>query len=152
MLLENRENLIATLRVDEGVVNKIYLDHLGYPTFGIGHLVVKTDPEYGCPVGTLISAFRVAEVFSEDCDKMVKACKILFKSDWKKLPVEVQEILVNMMFNMGRTRLTKFKKMRAAIHARNWKKAAIEGRDSLWYNQVTSRAERLMTRLENVTD
>lgn len=30
------------------------------------------------------------------------------------------------------------------------KKAAIEGRDSRWYNQVTNRAESLMSRLENI--
>jgi len=54
------------------------------------------------------------------------------------------------MFNMGRTRLSKFKKFNAAILEGDWKTAAIEGRDSLWYRQVTNRAERLMTRMENV--
>ena len=65
-------------------------------------------------------------------------------------PDEVQQILVNMMFNMGRTRLSKFKKMHAAILKEDWKEAAIEGRDSQWHKQVTNRAERLMVRLENV--
>ena len=32
----------------------------------------------------------------------------------------------------------------------DWKLAAIEGRDSRWYKQVTNRAERLMSRLEKV--
>ena len=63
---------------------------------------------------------------------------------------EVQEILVNMMFNMGRTRLSKFKNFRAALEDQDWACAAVEGRDSLWYRQVTNRAERLMVRLENV--
>jgi len=148
MLNENKQSLIETLRIDEGVVNEIYLDHLGYPTFGIGHLVIESDPENGSPVGTKISPARVLEAFDYDFNRMIVECQILFKSDWEKFPGEVQEILVNMMFNMGRTRLTKFKKMRAALHARNYKKAAIEGRDSLWYNQVTNRAERLMSRLE----
>ena len=40
------------LENDEGVVSKIYLDHLGYPTFGIGHLVRDTDPEFGLAVDT----------------------------------------------------------------------------------------------------
>lgn len=150
MLTENIENLMDTLKIDEGIKHKIYLDHLGYPTFGIGHLVTKDDPEYGNPVGTLISRSRVISAFNSDCDIMIAECKILFKSDWEEFPGEVQEILVNMMFNMGRTRFTKFKKTRAALHARNYQKAAIEGRDSVWYNQVTNRAERLMTRLENV--
>ena len=31
--------LRAALELDEGVKHEIYLDHLGLPTFGIGHLV-----------------------------------------------------------------------------------------------------------------
>ena len=55
-----------------------------------------------------------------------------------------------MLFNLGRPRLSKFKNMNLAIATKDWKMAAIEGRDSLWYRQVSNRAERLMTRLENV--
>ena len=47
--------------------------------------------------------------------------------------------------------LSKFKKMNAALKKEDWKEAAKEGRDSRWYNQVTKRAERLMSRLENVS-
>jgi lysozyme len=55
-----------------------------------------------------------------------------------------------MLFNLGRPRLSKFKKMNANLRNRNWTAAAIEGRDSRWYRQVGNRAERLMTRMENV--
>ena len=55
-----------------------------------------------------------------------------------------------MMFNMGRTRLSGFKNFKKALEAEDWKKAAVEGRDSKWYRQVTNRAERLMSRMENV--
>ena len=55
-----------------------------------------------------------------------------------------------MIFNMGQTRLSKFQNMHRALEAKNWKQAAIEGRDSKWYTQVTNRAERLMSRLEKV--
>ena len=41
------DQLKETLKVDEGVVYEIYNDHLGYPTFGIGHLVLEGDPEHG---------------------------------------------------------------------------------------------------------
>ena len=51
---------------------------------------------------------------------------------------------------MGRTRLSKFKKHNAALVSGDWKEAAVEGRDSKWYRQVTNRAERLMSRLEEV--
>ena len=68
-------------------------------------------------------------------------------NDW---PDEVQQIIVNMMFNMGRTRLSGFKNFRKALEDKNWSRAAEEGRDSRWYRQVTNRAERLMERMENV--
>ena len=55
-----------------------------------------------------------------------------------------------MMFNMGRTRLSKFKMMITAAEAGAWYQAATEGRDSRWHKQVTNRAERLMSRLENI--
>ena len=47
-------------------------------------------------------------------------------------------------------RLSKFKKHNAALQCGDWKTAAVEGRDSRWYKQVTNRAERLMSRLEEV--
>ena len=41
----NIDQLRDTLKIDEGVKYEIYNDHLGYPTFGIGHLVVESDEE-----------------------------------------------------------------------------------------------------------
>ena len=146
----NKTAVFEQLKIDEGVVYEIYKDHLGYDTFGVGHLVLETDPEYGQPVGTPVSEERVRECFEHDLGIAVAECVILYKDQWESFPDEVQQILVNMMFNMGRTRLSKFKKMNLALSVGHWKLAAAEGRDSLWYRQVTNRAERLMTRLENV--
>jgi GH24 family phage-related lysozyme (muramidase) len=84
-------------------------------------------------------------------DLAISECEHLYEDGiFEALEDEVQQILVNMMFNMGRTRLSKFKKMHAAILEGDWKEAAVEGRDSQWHKQVTNRAERLMVRLENV--
>ena len=47
------------LKIDEGVEYRVYLDHLGYKTLGIGHLVVPGDLEYDAPVGTYVSEDRV---------------------------------------------------------------------------------------------
>jgi len=147
----DRHAVYEQLKIDEGVEYEIYLDHLGYPTFGVGHLVLETDPEHGQPVGTPVSEDRVKECFETDLDTAISECNALYEEGvFGDLPGEVQEILVNMMFNMGRTRLSKFKKMHAAILEGDWKTAATEGRDSLWYRQVTNRADRLMERLENV--
>ena len=145
----NIEQLKETLKVDEGVVYEIYNDHLGYPTFGIGHLILEGEAEYGQPVGTPVSEERVDECFEKDVEYVLNDCRILHK-DFDNYPEEVKQIIANMMFNMGRTRLTKFRKHNAALQEGDWKTAAIEGRDSRWYKQVTNRAERLMKRLEEV--
>ena len=147
----DREAVFEQLKIDEGVVYEVYHDHLGYPTFGVGHLVLESDEEFGKPVGTPVSEERVKECFENDLNIAIRECDALYEDgQFDKLPDEVQQILVNMMFNMGRTRLSKFKKMHAAILEGDWKTAAVEGRDSRWYKQVTNRAERLMERLEKV--
>ena len=62
----NLEQLQKEIAEDEGCVHEIYLDHLGLPTFGIGHLVKETDPEYDQPVGTPVSEDRVDACFASD--------------------------------------------------------------------------------------
>lgn len=41
----NIEQLRRELKLDEGCINEIYLDHLGYHTLGIGHLITDKDIE-----------------------------------------------------------------------------------------------------------
>jgi lysozyme len=148
---QSRKNVLEQLKIDEGVEYKIYNDHLGYPTLGIGHLIQRHDEEYGMPIGTPVSEEVVEKYFYVDLQTAIsECCQLYSRVIFETFPDEVQEILVNMMFNMGRTRLSKFKKMNSALTHGNWKEAAKEGRDSRWYNQVTNRAERLMSRLENV--
>lgn len=146
----NREQLRLELEYDEGCKYEIYLDHLGLPTFGIGHLVTEDDEEYGQEVGTAVSEERVADVFEKDIEVTLDECKRLY-SDWDDLPEEVQLICANMMFNMGRPRLSGFKKFNAAIADGSWDEAADEMIDSRWYRQVTNRAERLVVRMRNVS-
>ena len=143
------EKLREQLEIGEGVVHEIYLDHNGYPTFGIGHLVTDDDPEYGADVGTKVDEARCIEAFNEDVESVIKDCKILY-SDFDDLPEEVQQIVANMMFNMGRPRLSKFKGMKRGVDAKDWNAAADEMVDSVWYRQVTNRAERLVERMRNV--
>mgnify|MGYP000716183171 FL=1 len=145
----NIERIQKQLELDEGVKYEIYEDHLGYPTFGIGHLVLKSDEEFGMPIGSVVTHERVNASFKHDLAVAIDECSILYNT-WNCFPEEVQEILVNMMFNLGRPRLSKFKNFKAALEARQWELAASEGRNSLWYRQVGNRAERLMTRLGNV--
>ena len=143
----NLEQLEKEIKIDEGEVLEIYLDHLGYPTVGVGHLITEDDEEYGKPVGTTVSQSRVNALLRDDLLRTVSECKFLY-NDFNDLPEEVQLIITNMMFNIGRPRLSKFKKMKEAVDNRSWLRAAAEMKDSKWYRQVTNRADRLVKRME----
>jgi lysozyme len=145
----NIDQLRMELEYDEGCKYEIYLDHLDLPTFGIGHLVTVDDPEYDQPVGTPVDEARVVEVFEQDVQVTIGECKKLYE-DWDDFPEEVQLICANMMFNMGRPRLSAFKGMKRGLDARDWNAAADEMVDSKWYQQVTNRAQRLVDRMRNV--
>ena len=146
----DRYQLREELANDEGCKYKVYLDHLGYPTFGIGHLITDNDPECGTSVGTEVSSDRVQEAFDSDIETVLSECERLYE-DFGDLPEEVQLIIANMMFNMGYTRLSKFKGMKRGVDARDWETAADEMVDSRWYRQVTNRAKRLVERMKNLT-
>ena len=130
------------LKIDEGVKYEIYEDHLGYATFGIGHLITDTDEEYGWPIGTKVSEDRVNEVFKTDVQKFINETQKVFP-DLINKPDNIQIVLINMCFNLGAPRLSKFKKFIAAINDEQWIEAAVEMMDSRWARQVGPRAERL---------
>lgn len=138
-----REQLI----IDEGVKYEVYNDHLGYPTFGIGHLITQTDDEYGKPVGTKVTQERVNAVFDNDVKIYVSEAKKVFPN-LNELPEEAQQVIVNMTFNMGAPRLAKFKKFIAGVNTGDWNTAAVEMMDSRWAKQVGNRAERLRDRIQ----
>ena len=145
----NIDQLREEIAIDEGGKYEIYLDHLGLPTFGIGHLVRDNDPESGEPVGTAVSEDRVNECFDKDVEIVIDDCRQLYE-DFDDLPGEAQLIIANMMFNMGRPRLSQFKGMKRGVDARDWNAAADEMVDSRWYRQVTNRADRLVERMRAI--
>ena len=145
----NIEQLRKELELDEGVKYEIYNDHLGYATFGIGHLVRDSDPEHGQEIGTPVTEDRVIAAFDEDVQVVLADCERLY-NDFNVLPEECQLIIANMMFNMGRPRLSKFKGMKAGVDAQDWNKAADEMIDSAWYRQVPNRAGRLVKRMRAI--
>jgi lysozyme len=128
------DRLREELKIDEGCKYEVYLDHLGLPTFGIGHLITKDDPEYQMGMGTPVDEIRVNEVFEQDINVTIGECRRLF-DDWDKLPKEVQLITANMMFNMGRPRLSQFKKMIQAIRDGDWTEAGNQMQDLIKQRQ-----------------
>ena len=141
--------LKSDLKVDEGIKYEIYKDHLGFPTFGIGHLILSSDPESKQDVGTKVPKERVEAVFDSDLQKTLDDCRKLF-ADFEELPDEAKIVIGNMMFNLGFSKLSNFKNFGEAVRNRDWNKAAEEMKNSLWYRQVTKRAERLIARIKKL--
>jgi lysozyme len=137
------------LKIDEGVKYEVYDDHLGYKTFGIGHLITTKDEEYGAIIGTIVSEKRVNAVFDTDVNTYIDEAKKVF-GNLEEMPQEAQQVIVNMCFNMGSPRLSQFKKFIKAIHDEDWATASVEMLNSKWAKQVGERANRLSDRIKAI--
>ena len=135
----NKDQLISELVADEGEVLAVYLCSAGHETCGVGHMIIKTDPEYGWPLDAPITKERSDELLGEDL-------KIVLND----FPEEVQLIVANMMFNLGRPRFQKFVNFIAAVEDGNWQEAARQMKDSRWHVQLPERSGRLIARMEAV--
>ena len=142
----NLEKLKEEVIDDEGFKGVIYLDHLGHPTVGVGHLITHYDPEYDQPVGTVIPLERVLDLLDADLERAVRGVQSLFPY-LDELPEDVQHILVNMAFQLGTVGLSKFVNFEHALYERDFKRAAKEMLDSKWATQTPNRAKRLADRM-----
>lgn len=143
------EQLYEDLERDEGVHHSIYKDSRGYKTAGIGHLLTKADREYSLPVGTKIAHERVLQWFETDVDRALQGVISLFP-ELNSYPMDVRLVLTNMIFQLGYTGLSRFKKTRKFIEARQWAAAADEMMDSRWAEQTPNRAQRHSDRLKSI--
>ena len=138
----NIQQCKAEIKRHEGEVLEIYMDSLGYKTLGVGHLCQPNDPEYSWEVGTSVSQEVVDMYYEDDFDKHYKEAIHVFGSqeDFYKLPEKIQHVLVNMCFNLGGSRLSKFRNMLQACREHNWDRMAAEMQNSRWFNQVGRRS------------
>ena len=129
----------------EGEVLNIYEDSLGYKTLGVGHLCKPQDPEYDWAVGTSVSQEVVDMYYKDDFVTHLAEAIHIFGSEegFYNLPEDIQHVLVNMCFNLGGKRLSKFKNMIKACREHNWKEMAVQMEDSKWYGQVGRRSKEL---------
>jgi len=126
------EKITNDLKADEGFRGKVYTCSAGKQTIGYGHnLEDAAMPE------------QVAEMLlGYDIGLAMRDCESL---EWfYPLNGARKAVIINMMFNMGKGRLCGFKRMIAALNAKDFDKAANEMMDSRWYNQVGFRAARLI--------
>ena len=107
--------------------------------------------EYDWEVGTAVSQEVVDAYYDSDFDKhMDETVHVIGEDVWKDLPGDIQEVLVNMCFNLGGTRLGKFKNMLNAVEDHDWERMAVEMEDSRWFKQVGRRSVELQETVRNV--
>lgn len=125
------------LQVHEGFRNHPYKCTAGKLTIGFGRNLDA--------VG--ISLEEAEYLLQNDIKAAECAAKTVFK-DFNSLDAVRQDVLVNMAFNLGQSRLSKFKNFLSALGARDYTSAAHEMMDSLWARQVKGRAQELARIME----
>ena len=155
------KELYEEISKDEGKVLHAYLCSELHATIGIGHKILGTDPEkdldiFGVnweqvPDDQRISENRCYVLFQEDVQIAINGCMGIY-NNWEDLPQEMQHVLVNMCFQLGKRGLSNFKNMKAAIEDNNFTLAAVEMMDSRWAeDQTPQRAKRLADRVVSVS-
>lgn len=138
--------LINQLKLDEGKKLVVYRDSLGFPTVGVGHLVLKKD---NLKVGDKITEDQCNLFLANDLETTIKSCYRLFPK-FDILPEGVQQIIANMMFNLGYGGLSQFKRLIKAVNEKNYKLASESMANSVWFTQVGNRAKRLVNEMKNI--
>ena len=142
----NIDILRKEIEADEGCKYEKYRCSEGYPTAGIGHLLTEWDEEYSEPIGTAVSEEQVQKWFEKDVQTAINDCQDIF-NDFDSLPEDIQHVLINMAFQLGGPRLSKFKRMIAAVEVEDYREMSLEMEDSRWFKQTTNRAQRLIDRV-----
>lgn len=127
----NLERLTAQLKQHEGYRSEPYKDSVGILTIGYGRNLengIRKDEAEIMLHNDIKTAYKAAQGIVSNFDVL---------SDQRK------EVLVNMVFNMGKGALLKFRKMRAAIERNDFERAADEMLNSRWAEQVGYRADEL---------
>lgn len=126
----NESEIKKMIQRHEGFRPYVYYDTLGFPTGGYGHAFLDRSP---------ISHDVAVLLFNDDFDRS--------KSDYDKLGFDLdpvrRAVIIDMLFNLGLTKIRAFRRMIQALERKHYDKAADEMLDSKWAIQVKSRAFRL---------
>ena len=142
----NLEAMKEEIKQEAGFSNKVYFDILGYGTIGFGHLVTPLDK---FKEGVVYDNKELEKVFEYDFQIAYQDGMDLTKD--LDIPDEAKEIVIHMCFQMGKPKVSKFKKMFEALRNKRYDIASTEMLDSLWHKQHTpARAERLANRMRKL--
>lgn len=132
----DKQRLIQQLILDEGLKLFPYKDTVGKLTIGVG----RNLDDKGI---TKQEALMLLE------NDILEVEKQLNKFDWFKILDSVrQEVIVNMVFNVGLSRFLQFKKMILALQNKDFNTASEEMLNSKWAEQVKQRAVRLAKQMK----
>lgn len=165
---EDHLSLLKQLKQEEGFASKLYSDTVGALTIGFGHNIggrplsiadqkrLFPGSNYPLSIPSIVIILRSKGISKEDATYLLEQdiliaeedCKGLF-SNWNDIPIDKKLPLIDMAFNLGKPKLSKFVKMRRAVEKGDWKEAAKQVRNSLSYIQLPKRYERLAKELES---
>ena len=141
------DRLLASVKKHEGYRNKVYLDTLGKRTVGVGHLCVEDfwedDKEY--------EEKFLMTILEHDLQTAIKGAERLC-SNCPDIDDLAKEIIIEMVFQLGETGVSKFKKMWKALEQDppEYTTAAMEMLDSRWAKQTKNRAEAMSAEMAGI--
>lgn len=135
----------------EGRKNVSYKDTLGLLTGGIGHLLRQNEiAQY--PEGTPISDEQIEKWYNEDSISATKIAQKLMGDGWSELSEIRKRALIDLSYNLGESRLSKFVNFLNAMKKQDYQTAGQELRSSKWFGQVKSRGPAIVTMVVSNVD
>ena len=150
---QRAENYFNMLSLNEGNKSKFYNDSKGIPHIGIGFNLEDAGnkrflKEQGIDINELLRGRELTDketkVLYNHSLRQAFADAQKFDPNLAKRPEAARMAIVDMAFNLGLTKLNKFKKMKAGLMNNDYQTAADEMVDSNWYKQVKSRGPRMV--------
>tara|TARA_R100000353_G_scaffold73681_3_gene56284 strand:- start:4103 stop:4504 length:402 start_codon:yes stop_codon:yes gene_type:complete len=130
-------SLVESIKEGEGYRAKVYKCTEGYDTIGYGFAI--KDLELDEEVCDLI--------LDKKLDKLIDATNKKFPF-LRELPQDKCEVVFEMVYQLGLTGVSKFKKMLKALERKDYDKASAEMLDSLWAKQTPNRAIKLSNQMK----
>ena len=132
------DRLKDSVKQHEGYRNKVYLDTLGKRTVGVGHLCVEDfwedDKEYE-------EKFLMTILEHDLSDAIKGANDLMAENGCMDINEKAHELIIEMVFQLGKTGVSKFRNMWKHLSALEYSGAADQMLDSRWAKQTPNRAK-----------
>jgi len=138
------EEIKQRIKEHEGYRDTVYSDSLGFATIGYGHLVLPTD---NFVEGVAYDKETLEEVFDNDFKIAVDSARDLLRDIEHNYIIF--GVLVEMCFQLGKPKVSKFNKMFIALKEKDLDKASAEMINSRWHKQTPKRCESLANIMKN---